>query len=119
MSTRSFIGIKEPDGKVRGIYCHYDGYPEGVGRTLTENYTDPTKTFNLLGLGDISSLGETLRSTEAYARDRGEAKAAPIWFDSLDDVKATAADRMGVEYAYVYECSAEGGGWGIYKLSNY
>lgn len=47
-----------PDGKVKSIYCHWDGYPEGVGRKLQRSYTDPKKVEELLSLGDISSLGE-------------------------------------------------------------
>lgn len=57
MSTRSRIGMVMPDGKVKSIYCHWDGYPEGVGKTLENSYTDPKEVEKLLELGDISSLG--------------------------------------------------------------
>ena len=58
MSTRSRIGMLMPDGKVKSIYCHWDGYPEGVGRKLQKYYTTPEKVEELLSLGDISSLGD-------------------------------------------------------------
>lgn len=30
MSTRSRIGIEMPDGKIKSIYCHWDGERNGV-----------------------------------------------------------------------------------------
>lgn len=36
MSTRSFICIEDDEQGYRGIYCHYDGYPEHVGKLLVE-----------------------------------------------------------------------------------
>lgn len=57
MSTRSRIAIEEDDGSIRSIYCHFDGYPEGVGAILKKHYTDPQKIEKLLELGDLSALG--------------------------------------------------------------
>lgn len=38
MSTRSAIGqvINKEEGIIRAVYCHFDGYPSGVGQTLLE-----------------------------------------------------------------------------------
>ena len=58
MSTRSRIGILQKDGSVKSIYCHWDGYPEGVGKTLQEHYKDRKEIEKLMELGDISSLGD-------------------------------------------------------------
>jgi hypothetical protein len=38
MSTRSFICIVGQNGGFQGIYCHYDGYPEHVGKILVEHH---------------------------------------------------------------------------------
>lgn len=57
MSTRSRIGMIQKDGSVKSIYCHFDGYPEGVGAVLKKHYTNPEKVEELLELGDISVLG--------------------------------------------------------------
>lgn len=57
MSTRCRIGYRLPDERIKSIYCHHDGYPEGVGKLLKEYYNDPVKIEELLNLGDISSLG--------------------------------------------------------------
>ncbi len=85
MATRSRIGIQNQDGSVSSIYCHFDGYPEGVGTTLNEHYSNRQKLNMLINLGDISILGENIATmdehsfnnpkpgiTVAYHRDRGE-----------------------------------------------
>ena len=35
MATRSTIGYETQDGNYVGVYCHYDGYPEHMGPTLS------------------------------------------------------------------------------------
>mgnify|MGYP003318556494 CR=1 FL=1 len=87
MSTRSRIAIKNNDGTIKSIYCHFDGYLSGVGEMLLENYKDENKIKDLIALGDISSLKENVNPPDgvkhtfdnpcddvvvAYHRDRGE-----------------------------------------------
>ena len=57
MSTRSAIGTTNTDGTVEGIYCHWDGGPEWVGRILATHYTRPDKIRELISHGACSSLG--------------------------------------------------------------
>ena len=38
MATRSAIGISH-GGVIKSVYCHWDGYLAGVGRTLLESYS--------------------------------------------------------------------------------
>jgi hypothetical protein len=113
MATRSFIGKLLGDGSITGIYCHFDGYPEGVGATLKEHYMDPTKVDSLLALGSISSLGAEIgeqhefedRSRDwvtAYHRDRAEALEPPTVYRNIDELRRNAFDELGVEYAYVF-----------------
>ena len=57
MSTRSIIAAYDAGAaSFASIYCHFDGYPEGVGAMLTAHYTDEAKIRELLALGDISTL---------------------------------------------------------------
>ena len=117
MSTRSFIGKTLPNGNVVGIYCHFDGYPEGVGQTLKNSYTDQTKIDALLSLGDISSLGselgekhdfddhELIRSrdwTNAYHRDRGEEFNPNRLYLDLKEMQKYVGSDMGAEWAYIW-----------------
>lgn len=83
MSTRSRIGIELKSGKVLSIYCHFDGYLDGVGETLKKFYSKRSIVEQLIALGDISSLGKVIGSKHnfdsppknecnVYARDREE-----------------------------------------------
>ena len=74
MATRSTINILNDDGSVEGIYCHWDGHPNSVGKILMEDYDDEEKIRDLLKLGAISFLGPTTETgdTDAYHRDRGD-----------------------------------------------
>ena len=71
MATRSTISIETSKG-IRSVYCHYDGYLGHNGKLLKENYDTEEKVNALIDLGDLSQLGETLKSTVAYHRDRKE-----------------------------------------------
>lgn len=102
MSTRSFIGKQRNDGSITGIYCHHDGYPEGVGATLKAHYADSAKVNSLLRLGAISSLGTDLDEVVAYHRDRGEDLEPPVVYRDVADVRANASSDMAAEYAYVF-----------------
>lgn len=119
MATRSNIAILKPaDSKgkhvVEFIYCHWDGYPDGVGKTLQEYYQDTEKVEKLIKLGDISFLEKEVDIPEgvihsfeapapgitvAYGRDRGEsgtkAQILSIEFSELKKVRQE-------EYLYVF-----------------
>lgn len=64
MSTRSRIGMTMPDGTVRSIYCHCDGYLKHNGLILLEHYSDPKVLAKLLDLGSLSYLGRRLECVE-------------------------------------------------------
>ena len=100
MATRSIIAIKTEEPAYSAIYCHWDGYPEGVGKTLKEHYSDPLKAHCLIGRGSLSALGDTIESSDFYT-SKGEA-LKKHYADSLEDLKQLARD-MWAEYLYVYE----------------
>jgi hypothetical protein len=70
------------------VYCHYDGYTEGVGATLLESYSTPELVSELLSFGDMSFLASEIHPssdthsfdtpernvTVFYNRDRGESE---------------------------------------------
>ena len=58
MSTRSFIGQRQPGGWYLFVYCHMSGQPEHLGTTILENYQDVRKTGQLIAHGSMSSLSE-------------------------------------------------------------
>lgn len=126
MGTRSNIGILCDDGKVAGVYCHWDGYVEHNGRILYENYRDTAKVIRLIQGGNISSLGEhvapedtgkplvhrhekgqALRKhtfddpaegvTVFYGRDRGERDQGAHMFDNIAEFRSNME-----EFAYLF-----------------
>ena len=112
MATRSRIAIENQDGTVNSIYCHFDGYVEGVGKTLFNHY-DREKLEKLLELGDISSLGESTEDTVAYCRDRGE----DLHFKTFKDVEDLFGNGFNSSEEYIY-CLNKDGVWLIYTLQN-
>ena len=111
MATRSRIATKREDG-YESIYCHWDGYPEGVGATLKEHYTDQVKIDELIALADLSSLGETTTEehTTSYNRWRNEGTTSKK-HKTLEEVKKWAKDQW-VEYLYVWN----GTEWETYEV---
>lgn len=58
MSTTSSIAALQPDGRVKSIYCHWDGHPDNVGKTLKEFYNTDEKVNELISLGSLSRLAK-------------------------------------------------------------
>ena len=95
MATRSTIAMEFNDGTVKQVYCHWDGYLAGVGKTLVEHYTSPEKVDALLNEGSISVLGQEIGEKHSfdggnndvctfYTRDRGDSHHVST-FGSFDD----------------------------------
>ena len=115
MATRSRIAIKTED-KILSVYCHWDGYPEGVGATLKTHYQDPAKIQSLMDLGSLSVLGSEIgerqdfdnretRNEEwclAYGRDRGEKDTSAKEWESIDALvnNVKSSDQ---EYLYLHD----------------
>lgn len=111
MATRSGIGIERDDGSVVGVYAHWDGYPEGVGKILQEHYREPVKVESLVALGSISSLDQDIGEkhpfnerregwTTFHGRDRGETGVEPRTFPSREEFRA-GLRNSGIEFFYV------------------
>ena len=111
MATRSRIATKRDDG-YESIYCHWDGYPEGVGATLKTHYTNQEIIDELISLADLSALGETPAEehTISYNRWRDEGTTSKK-HKTLEEVKKWAKDQW-VEYLYVWN----GTEWETYRV---
>ena len=75
MGTRAFIGIENEDGTITSIYNHWDGYPEGVGQKLLNNYNTEDKIRELLSYGDVSNLGEEIGEKHDFDTHSNNEKA--------------------------------------------
>ena len=111
MATRSNIAYKTPEGKIRSVYCHWDGYPAHNGEMLVRYYQEARKIAQLVELGSLSLLapnvfpvGEGHSFDKAqddvcvfYGRDRGE---TGVETREYDDIPSWIDDME--EYAYLW-----------------
>ena len=114
MSTRSRIGILNPNGTVESVYCHQNGYPEYTGYFLENFYTNTKLVKLLLSKGDISNIatpyswdtpighaeifdGKELLSLKTYAQ-RGEKCPSVLHDDVKEYLKYDSCD----DYKYLF-----------------
>ena len=107
MSTRSLIGIKNEDGSITDVYCHFDGYLDGVGITLVNHYDTEEKIREIFEHGDMSSLGDDIKSCDFY-KDRGEdgVDAGTIPADIPEDVEDAyyvGGQHCWADYVYLFK----------------
>jgi hypothetical protein len=101
MGTRSNIGKLDNDGNVKFLYCQFDGYVEHVGVMLSKYYTEEATILELLSLGDMSSLNESIMTSVFYMRDRGE-DDCPSRVVSLEEYADTNKDHVAYKYLHQY-----------------
>ena len=117
MATRSNIAQLLPDDRVQVIYCHFDGYMSGVGRTLTKHYKTTDRVAELIALGDIVVLDKHLYPTGehsessrepgvpvAFGRERADPYAHERLYASVDDWQDYLASD--IEYCYLWRPDA-------------
>ena len=114
MATRSFIARFNPETDMyESIYCHWDGYPQGVGVTLRDKYDSTESVALLMELGDISSLSDTIGDTRNSSyRLRGDTNidAKPFrWMSEMIEYYRS----VSCEYGYIWE----DGTWSCYTLN--
>jgi len=113
MATRSRIGLMLEDGTIKHSYCHWDGYPTGVGKTLLEHYSNIEKVKELLSFGDMSYLAPKINPngihnfenpekdvTLFYNRDRGEMNDVDSVTTSMDEYLSSKYSS-GIDYLYL------------------
>lgn len=114
MSTRSDIIVHRADGSYKRVYCHFDGYLEGVGQTLSDHYSSQERADLLVEPGDLLVLAENCdgapghgfqTSVEGqciyYGRDHGESDVAGFVGESLAEV--WPPEDTGTEFTYVWQ----------------
>jgi len=114
MATRSFIAKYDYIlDEYTAIYCHWDGYPSGVGVTLRDHYNSSGHVDTLLTYGDISSLREDTNETkaESYQVVQGDKDAVAVTFKYFTQM-VEHYRHINCEYGYV--CNQ--GLWECYEL---
>ena len=124
MGTRSAIGYKTPEGKIRAKYSHYDGYVAGAGKMLQEHYQEARKIAQMVELGDQSYMDKHIFPvgknhsfetpeegvTVFYGRDRGEEGVEAQEFNTVGDF-VDYYDGCGCEYFYLHTSA----GWIVHN----
>ena len=109
MSTRCLICREIGEKKVRGIFCMSDGYPDGVGATLTRCYSSARRLESLFKRGDLSALGPTpTRGTDPFdwsPKYGVDERCAP--FECGGDNIVKGSGHIDVDYVYLWK----GGKW--------
>lgn len=107
MATRAMIGVQLPEGKVRAVYNHFDGYPEYLGMVLYTQYQDLDVVESLCSypIRTIKPDGvpEYLDNEDTYET-----------YDSPADYYTEAEAMYGVEYLYLLSEA----GWEVYSVDN-
>jgi len=127
-STRSRVGMLNPDGTITSIYVHYDGYIDGVGKTLKQHYKNPVLVKKMMSLGDASFLEPKLDPsgehsfnnpekgvTVFYGRDRGEKGVNTLKDRTLQGFLNTSHDS-GADYMYLFDPKAKT--WTVSKIGS-
>lgn len=71
MSTPANIGILHSNGKIESVYCHFDGYLDGVGEILNNCYNNTELVQELIHRGDFRALMEQPYKIEFYNDGNG------------------------------------------------
>ena len=104
MATRANIMITSDWKNFASAYCHWDGGLWGVGDVLNKHYKDTDTVLDLVALGDMSSLKETVEET---ATDDGN-----VYKDSGGEVEMKTEENVfipscGEEFLYVWDTNQE------------
>lgn len=114
MATRSGFIVKTEDG-YKAVYCHWNGYPTYNGRMLLDHYNSGERARELVSMGSISVLAESLELPDGhsfdnpvkgftvfYGRDRGEKNVETEVHRTLTDA-VQSLKKQGVEFIYLWD----------------
>ena len=119
MSTRSAIGYMMPSGRIKAVYCHWDGHPDTKEKEL-KKYRDKKSVVELIKNGSMSALDTTL------TWDNETRESQPLYHQERNDGWATCKPRVSIskreamrfwsgwdcEYLYVFTPD----GWKTFTL---
>lgn len=120
MSTNSRIGIYDEGlGKVKSIYCHWDGYIEHNGEILYRFYTDEKDIVDLINLGDISILGKRVgekvdfdkMTFDQIYREKYDGQCVAYNRDRGEDLNILMSDIADIENDQEYNYLFKDGEW--------
>lgn len=94
--------------KFAHIYCHHDGYIDGVGETLLEHYNTHHLALELVSNGYTSTIKDTIETCDWYSNDET--------FEKPSFVKSpykSMKQQWDVAYCYLF---TKENGWEVYQV---
>lgn len=86
MATRSRIGVVTKNGKVKSVYCHWNGYPEGVGKDLlSKEFKDSTEVEKFINEGDRSTVETSYKERGEDCPPRTNMTESEYWSSNLEE----------------------------------
>lgn len=116
MSTKAAIFVW--DDNMEGIYVHYDGYLDGVGQTLLNHYNDVHLAEELIELGDLRYVGDTIEECEPYNESsRYRSKVIDCFSENWRDeiIDYLEYNCSSIDYCYIWD--TRGDTWLVYSNS--
>ena len=101
MATRALIGYLDEDRNFTCTYNHYDGYPEGLGKSLLNHYDTNEKAKQIANTGYISSVDDDGTIDSKYDEPANKMKLNGDWEDAKEEM-AGKVDEYGGNYGYIW-----------------
>ena len=126
MSTRSAIGYQMPSGRIKAVYCHWDGHPDTKEPELNK-YKNLELVRKLIKKGSMSSLETTevwdgggylnnaREPQPLYHSERGDQYSWDLIKPTTHSSKKKAMEFFGMmncEWFYIYTPE----GWKTFKI---
>ena len=104
MATRANIMITSDWKNFAAAYCHWDGGLSYVGEVLNKHYNDTDTILDLVALGDMSSLKETVEETATDEKNVYKESGGEIELKTEENVFIPSC---GEEFLYVWDTNQE------------
>jgi len=101
MATRALIGYLDEDRNFTCTYNHYDGYPDHLGKALTDHYNTDEKAKEIANTGYISFVDEDGKIDSKY----NEPANKMVLDDDIEEAGlqiGEKVDEYGGNYGYVW-----------------
>ena len=104
MATRSNIMITSDWKNFASAYCHWDGGLWCVGQLLNKYYNDTDTILDLVALGDMSSLKETVEETATDEKNAYKESGGEVEMKTEENLFIPSC---GEEFLYVWDANQE------------
>ena len=104
MATRANIMITSDWKNFASAYCHWDGGLWCVGQLLNKHYNDTDTILDLVALGDMSSLKETVEETANDEKNVYKETDGGVEMKTEENVFIPSC---GEEFLYVWDTKQE------------